>query len=91
MIYKAIGGGWLKSAHWYGGRTWPLALVMMLNLVAVTLFGGGVMLLLLGLADYTGRSMVTIAALSLGVSLVPMATTALLNRKYRRRCQTCGR
>ena len=91
MIYKAIGRGWIKSAHWYGGRTWTLALVTFLNLVAVILFGGGLMLLLLAAADDTCRAMVTIAALYLGASLVPMVAVALLNRKYRRRCKTCNR
>ena len=91
MICKAIGRGWIKSAHWYGGRTWTLALVTILNLVAVTLFGGGLMLLLLAAGNDAWRAMVTDAALYLGASLVPMVATALLNRKYRRRCTTCGR
>ena len=90
MVSKPL-AFWLKSAHWYGGRTWTVFAVLTCNLLAVTFFGGGIMLAIVSYADPVYLPLRGTSAFFLLASLVPMAATALLNRLYRRRCQACGR
>ena len=95
------------SARWYGGRVGLLFAVLACNLLAVTLFGGGLALFIVsGLETayvivspdaYTWFSADAGTALR-GYGLVaflsspaPMVATILINRYHRVRCKTCGR
>ena len=52
MIHRAVAASWRLSSARYGGRSWPLAAVMLSNLTSVVLFGGGLMLILVATAEY---------------------------------------
>ncbi len=91
----------------YGGRSWPLVVVMFSNLAATILFGGGLMLLAVAAvetvysaSDPDAHTWFTAAAsgalTGLGITSLlssagPMILTASINKIFRRRCRTCGR
>ena len=106
-LQRGAARGWRMSAARYDGRTGLLLAVMISNLTAVTLFGGGIMLLLVVAIEFA-YSLVrpdnatwfsTEAASALAgyggicfvASVVPIGLTSMINRFYRRRCRTCGR
>ena len=107
MIHRTIAASWKLSSARYGGRSWPLAAVMLSNLTSVVLFGGGLMLILVATAEYlylltsperytwfTGeawRALTAYGAVAFFASLVPVFVTGRLNAAFRRRCRTCGR
>ena len=106
-VGRALAAPWKQSSAKYGGRTWPLVAVMLSNLTAVVFFGGGLMLCAVaGLeAVYSQASPdaatwftheAGVALRGYGItaflgSVVPMAITVVINRRYRNRCKTCGR
>ena len=111
MLTKAIGrnmgSGWKMSSAKYGGRCGLLLAVMIANLTAVTLFGGGIMLLLVTAIEFTyalvkpdavtwfsseaGTALAGYGGICFVASIVPVAVTNMINRFYRNRCKTCGR
>ena len=106
-LQRGIASGWKQSSVYYGGRTWPLVVVMFSNFGATTLFGGGIMLLGVAAVEtgylaiaptshswFTSEVSAVLTAygfLSLLASAVPILATAGINKLYRRRCKTCGR
>ncbi len=107
MIQRAVAASWKLSSARYGGRSWPLAAVMLSNLMSVVLFGGGLMLILVATAEYcyalmsperytwfTGeawRALTGYGAVAFFASVVPVFVTGRLNAAFRRRCRTCDR
>ena len=106
-VQRGIASSWRQSSAHYGGRSWPLALVMLSNLAATTLFGGSLMLFLVALAETVyailspdgftwfgpeaAQALIAYGAIAFVGSVVPMLLTMGINRLYRRRCKTCGR
>ena len=106
-LQRSAGRGWRASASRYDGRTGLLVAVMISNLTAVTLFGGGIMLLLVTGIEFTyslvrpdnptwfsaeaGTSLAGYGGICFVASIVPIGLTSMINRFYRRRCKTCGR
>ena len=106
-LQRGAASGWRQSSAHYGGRSGLLALVMISNLAAVTLFGGAVMLLVVAgvetayailasdkatwFSAEAGSALAGYAAICFVASIIPVVITAAINRMYRRRCKTCGR
>ena len=106
-LQRSAARSWRESSSKYGGRSWPLAAVMLCNFTSVVFFGGSLMLfavalietvfLLLnpGLFTWFGseaaRALVSYGAIAFFASIFPMLLTAGINRLYRRRCRSCGR
>ena len=106
-LQRGAASGWRQSSAHYGGRSWPLFVVVICNLSAVTLFGGAVMLLVVAGVEtaYTilasdqatwfsaeaGSALAGYSGISFVASIVPMVATWAINRMYRRRCKSCGR
>ena len=106
-VKRALASVWRQSSTHYGGRSWPLAVVMLSNLSATVLFGGGLMLLIVAAVEtiyaasnpdalswFTAEASTAITGLgvaSLLSSAGPMILTASINKLLRRRCGKCGR
>ena len=106
-LQRGAARGWRMSAARYDGRTGLLLAVMISNLTAVTLFGGGIMLLVVVGIEFTyslvrpesatwfsseaASALAGYGGICFVTSVVPMAMTNMINRFYRRRCRTCGR
>ena len=106
-IGRSMGSSWKMSSARYGGRNGLLLAVMIANLASVTLFGGGIMLLLVTAIEFTyalvkpdaftwfsseaASALAGYGGICFVASIVPMAMTSLINRFYRVRCKTCGR
>ena len=106
-VQRGMARSWRQSSAHYGGRSWPLALVMLSNLAAVTLFGGAILLFLVALIEMlyarlnpdeftwfgpeAAMALVSYGAVAFVGSIVPMLVTMVINKLYRRRCKTCGR
>lgn len=106
-LQRGAARGWRASAAKYDGRAGLLVAVMISNLTAVTLFGGGVMLLLVVGTEFTyslvrpesatwfsseaGSALAGYGGICFVASVVPIGFTSMINRFYRRRCKTCGR
>lgn len=106
-VTRGVARSWRQSSSYYGGRSWPLALVMLSNLAAVTLFGGALMLFLVAFVEMlyarlnpdeftwfgpeAAMALITYGAIAFVGSIVPMLVTAGINKVHRRRCKTCGR
>ena len=106
-IGRSMGAGWRLSSARYGGRSGLLLAVMISNLTAVTLFGGGIMLLLVTAIEFTytlvkpnaatwfsseaATALAAYGGICFVASVVPMGMTSMINRFYRKRCRTCGR
>ena len=104
---RALASVWKQSSLHYGGRNWPLAVVMLSNLSATILFGGGLTLLIVAavetiysssnpgahtwLTAEASGALTGLGAAFLLASAGPMILTASINRMFRRRCKTCGR
>lgn len=107
QVNRGIASVWRQSSMHYGGRSWPLAVVMVSNLSATILFGGGLTLLIVAAVEtiysssntgaHTWFTAETSGALTgLGVAFLlssagPMILTASINKLFRRHCKTCGR
>ena len=106
-VKRGVASSWRQSSAHYGGRSWPLAAVMVSNLAATTLFGGSLMLFLVAFIEMlyarlnpdeftwfgpeAAMALVSYGAVAFVSSIVPMLITAGINKLYRRRCKTCGR
>ena len=106
-LQKGAANSWRSSSARYGGRTWPLAVVIACNLAATTLFGGSVAILLVTATETlyavmhpdkftwfnadAASALVGYAALAFFASIFPILLSIGINRRYRRRCRTCGR
>ena len=105
-VGRSMGSSWKTSSARYGGRSGMLLAVMICNLAAVTLFGGGAMLLLVAgvetayvlvapdsvtwFSPAAGSALAGYGGISFVASLAPIIVTSAINRFFRRRCKTCG-
>ncbi len=107
MLQRSAASSWRQSSAKYGGRSWPLLVVMVSNLIATTLFGGSIMLFLVAatetvyayvnpgtftwFAPEAAQALVGYGAIAFLASVLPVLLTIGINHRYRRKCKSCGR
>lgn len=106
-LQKGAANSWRMSSAKYGGRTWPLVVLIASNLAATTLFGGSLAILLVTATETlyallnpdrfswfsaeASSALIGYAAIAFFGSMFPILLSIGINRRYRLRCKNCGR